>query len=89
MNDIAERVRALGKELDAGYDGERTTQTLGTLHTRLRRQRATRVALAGGAFLCLSVAGIWAVRSKPHMAMPAQPQPEGVIRLADGSVVRE
>jgi len=89
MSDLAERVRAVGQQVDAGYDVRRTEEALSGLRVRLRRRRARRIALGSTlGMLCLLVGTGWAWRAwhasrGQHAAAP----PGALFALGDGSVV--
>jgi len=92
MSDLAERVRAVGEQVDAGYDARRTEEALSGLNARLGRRRTRRIALGSGlAALCLLASASWALRTwqashgsrAQHRAAPAG----ALFALADGSVV--
>jgi transmembrane sensor len=89
MSDLAERVRAIGEQVDAGYDARRTEAALAGLTTKLRRRGKRRIALgSAAAMLCVLAVGFWALRSR-HETRPQPPlaRPEALFTLDDGSVV--
>jgi len=90
MSDVTRRVRSIAEHVDAGYDAQRTTTALATLHAGLRRRR-TRLALdlAVMGVLCLLAAAFWTLRSPSEVAkqVPATANPGVLFSLADGSTV--
>jgi transmembrane sensor len=89
MSDLAERARALGEQVDAGYDARRTEAALASLHERLRRRRARRIALGSAAgLLCLLAGSFWALRSWRETRVQASgDHTKALFSLTDGSVV--
>jgi transmembrane sensor len=89
MSDLAERVRAIGEQVDAGYDARRTEAALAGLRTKLGRRRVRRVSLGSTmGMLCLLAGTFWALRSRHETRMPiAVAKPETLFALSDGSVV--
>jgi transmembrane sensor len=89
MSDLAERIRAIGEQVDAGYDAGRTEVALSGLRTNLRRRRARRMVLGGIAgVVCVLAGSVWAVRSHRDTRVQASaPRTEPPLALADGSVV--
>jgi transmembrane sensor len=89
MSDLAERARATGEQVDAGYDARRTEAALAGLHGKLRRRRARRIALGSAAgMLCLLAGSLWAVRGwhQSHTQASAA-RTKALFSLTDGSVV--
>lgn len=90
MSDLAKRVRALGEQVDAGYDARHTEAALGGLRAKLRRRRLRRAmagALAGA--VCLAVGIGWLVHARhPVTAHGPGTGAKPLLTLADGSVVR-
>jgi transmembrane sensor len=89
MSDLAERIRAIGERVDAGYDAGRTETALTGLQVKLQRRRAQRIVLGSVATaLCLGVGAFWAVRAHHGHPLPTvAPHAEALFALADGSVV--
>jgi transmembrane sensor len=91
MSDLAERLRAIGEHVDAGYDAGRTEAALARVRSKLQRRRATRIAVGSAATaLCLAAGGFWAARGHhDHRSTPVPlvPQAEALFALGDGSVV--
>ncbi len=89
MSDLTERVRAIGEQVDAGYDARRTEAALVGLRTKLHRRRVSRIALGSAmGMLCLLVVGFWALRAR-HETRVQTPgaRPGALFALGDGSVV--
>ena len=92
MSDLAERSRAIGEQVDAGYDVARTEAALAGLRTKLQRRRVRRFALGSAAgvlclgVLCLIVGAFWTLRPGRE-TRTAQTRPETPFSLGDGSVV--
>ena len=89
MSDLAERVREIGEQVDAGYDARRTESALEGLQTKLHRRGVRRIALGSTTgILCLLTVTFWALHSR-HGTQPrtAVARPEALFALADGSVV--
>jgi FecR protein len=89
MSDLADRVRAIGEQVDAGYDARRTEAALDGLHTKLRRRRARRVAFGSAVgILCVLVGTFAALRHGHERRMQAVVvKPGALFSLSDGSVV--
>jgi transmembrane sensor len=89
MADLAERIRAMGERVDAGYDAGRTESALAGVHAKLRRRRAKRIALGSTVTaLCLVAGAFWAVRSqRPSPLSATGPHAGALFALSDGSVV--
>ena len=89
MTDLAERVRAMGEQVDAGYDADRTETALAGLRSKLNRRRRRRIALGSAmGMLCLLAGTFWAVRAWHEQRTQAVlKRPEALFALADGSVV--
>jgi len=92
MSDLAERIRSIGEQIEAGYHPDRTASALAHLHAGLRRRRARRVA-AGAviSLLCLVAGTIWVLaRPRPETAARVSPAPAlrvAPFSLSDGSIV--
>jgi len=89
MSDLAERARALGEQVNAGYDARRTEAALAGLHGKLRRRRARRLAFGSAVgVLCLLGGSLWALRSWTGARMQAGgAHTKALFSLTDGSVV--
>lgn len=92
MSDLAERVRALGERVEAGYDAGRIEIALAGVRTKLHRRRARRIALGSAvSVVCLGVGALWAMHSHhpavPSPVTPLAAQGESLFALSDGSVV--
>jgi transmembrane sensor len=89
MSDLAERVRAIGEQVDAGYDAERTEAALVSLGARLRRRRAKRIALGSTVgMLCLVGGAFLAARvHRDGRTQASAARAEALLTLTDGSVV--
>ena len=87
MSDLAERARAIGERVDAGYDDQRTEAALVGLRAKLHRRRGRRLALGSTAgLLCLLAGAFWALRST-HEARTTVARTDTPFSLGDGSVV--
>jgi transmembrane sensor len=89
MSELEARVRAVGGQVDAGYDAQRTEVALGGLRAKLRRRRAGRVALVSATgMVCLLAGTLWALRpAHEPRSRPTGTRPETAFSLGDGSVV--
>jgi transmembrane sensor len=86
MAELAERVRALGAQIQAGADAD---HALAGLHAKLRRRRTRRLALAATAgSLCLCAGALVAVRAWHATGLSrTATRPAAPFTLGDGSVV--
>ena len=89
MSDLVERVRAIGEQVDAGYDVRRTEEALSGLRARLGRRRARRLAFGSAlGMLCLLLGTGWALRAWQASRAPhSGARPGALFALRDGSVV--
>ena len=89
MSDLAERVRAIGEHVDAGYDARQTEAALAGLRAKLHRRRVRRIALGSTmGILCLLTVTFWALRFGQDSRMRTSAgRPEALFALRDGSVV--
>lgn len=88
MSDLANRVRAIGERIDAGYHERRTEAALAGLLLELRRRRARRFAAASAVGALCLIAGAYAVvRHHQGRTRALVAKPGALFALSDGSVV--
>ena len=89
MSDLAERVRAIGEQVEAGYDDRQTEAAWACLRTKLHRRRVRRIALGSTVgLLCLFTVTLWTLRVRYDSRMrTSAAHSEALFALRDGSVV--